>query len=67
MGSKGSPERSGLSKASLVEGFNLPSAIAVTIAGGISLVELRLVRENLVMVKRKAYGQYPLLRARAKI
>lgn len=46
MGCRGSLEHSDLSKASLVDGFKFPSAIAVTIIGGISLVALDLVKEK---------------------
>jgi len=38
MGCKGSLEHSDLSKASLVDGFKFPSAIALTIVEGISLI-----------------------------
>ena len=47
-----SPEHSFLSKASLVDGFNFPSAIAVTIVEGISLLHLELVKETITHVQQ---------------
>ena len=46
MASKVRADDSSLSKDSLVDGFKCPSAIAVTVSWGITLVEFRIVKEK---------------------
>jgi len=51
MGCRGNLEHSDLSKAFLVDGFKFPSAIAVTIDGGISLIAFGLGQGKMMFNK----------------